>query len=45
MPNNTKIQTNDYLFKIFFLNLLDAKIFKTSLNESFFYILSHFKLI
>jgi len=31
--NNTKIQTNDYL-KYFFLDLLDAKIFKTSSNES-----------
>lgn len=32
--NNTKIQTNNYI-KYFFLDLLDAKVSKTSSNESF----------
>lgn len=39
-----KIQTN-WLFKIFFLDLLDAKISKTSSNESFLDVIFKFSIV
>lgn len=36
--NNTKLQTN--VFKIFFLDLLDAKVSKTSTDEIFLHNIS-----